>query len=73
MKYPEPKVIKALATTMRQYPELLEWIGEWKDRELDTLPFATTTPALSQGRCQVLCELYKFAKESPDHVKAKSL
>jgi hypothetical protein len=73
MKQPEPRVTKALANAVRQYPEILEWIGEWKSKELEILPFATATPALSQGRCQVLSELYKFAKESPEIVKAKSL
>jgi hypothetical protein len=73
MRQPDPKVTKALALAMRQYPEILEWLGDWKAQELGTLPYATNTPALSQGRCQVLSELYKFAKESPDHVKAKSL
>lgn len=73
MRYPEPKVIKAIALAMRQYPEILEWLGDWKAQELETLPYAGVTPAVSQGRCQVLAELHKFAKESPDIVKAKSL
>jgi len=73
MKHPEPKVIKALALAVRQYPEVLEWLGDWKQQELDSLPYASSTPALSQGRCQVLGELYKFAKESPEIMKAKSL
>lgn len=73
MRYPEPKVIKALALATRQYPEILEWIGDWRAQELDALPYSTNTPALSQGRCQVLSELYKFAKEAPEHVRAKSL
>jgi hypothetical protein len=73
MRHPEPKVIKALALAMRQYPEVLDWIGDWRRQELESLPYASNTSALSQGRCQVLCELYKFAKESPELVKAKSL
>jgi hypothetical protein len=73
MRYPEPKVIKAVALAVRQYPEILEWLGDWRAAELETLPYASNSAALSQGRCQVLCELYKFAKESPETVKAKSL
>jgi len=73
MRHPDPRVIKALAVVVRQYPEVMEWIEEWRNNELGSLPYATNTSALSQGRCQVLCELYKFAKESPDLVKAKSL
>jgi hypothetical protein len=73
MRHPDPRVIKALASAIRQYPEVLEWLREWKDQELENLPYASSTPALAQGRCQVLSELYKFAKEAPSIVTAKSL
>jgi len=73
VKHPEPKVIKAVALAMRQYPELLDWLKDWTNSELSNLPYAVNSSALSQGRCQVLCELYKFAKEAPELVKAKSL
>lgn len=73
MRYPEHKVIKALALATRQFPEILEWLGDWKAQELESLPFASGSPAIAQGRCQVLSELYKFAKDAPEHVKAKSL
>ena len=73
MRHPDPKVIKALASAVRQHPEILEWLQEWRDQEFESLPYASNTPALSQGRCQVLGELYKFAKEAPHIVAAKSL
>lgn len=62
---PEPQVVKALAAAMRQYPELLVWIGNWRQHELDQLPNAVNNPAVYQGRCQVLGELYKLAKDAP--------
>lgn len=62
---PEPQVVKAMASTVRQHPELLEWLATWKEHELNQLPNAVTNTAVFQGRCQVLCELYKFASESP--------
>lgn len=68
---PDPKVIKALAISVRQYPELLDWLKEWRYHELEQLPSAVNNAALMQGRCQVLGELYKFAKESPE-LAAKS-
>jgi len=68
---PDPKVVKALAISVRQYPELLDWIKEWRYHELEQLPSAVNNPALLQGRCQVLAELYKFAKEAPE-IAAKS-
>lgn len=70
---PEPEVIKALAIAIRQNPILLEWLAGWRMHELENLPNAINNPALSQGRCQVLSELYRFAKEAPDIAAAKSL
>lgn len=68
---PDPKVVKALAVSVRQYPELLDWLKDWRYHELEQLPNAVNNPALLQGRCQVLAELYKFAKEAPE-LAAKS-
>jgi hypothetical protein len=62
---PEPQVIKALGTAIRQHPELLEWFEGWYRHELESLPSAVNQPAVFQGRCQVLGELYKFAKDAP--------
>ena len=62
---PEPQVIKSMATVVRQHPEFLAWLANWRQHELDQLPNAVNNPAVFQGRCQVLGELYKFAKDSP--------
>jgi len=68
---PDPKVVHALGVCIRQYPEILDWLKTWRYHELEQLPLAVNNMALSQGRCQVLGELYKFAKESPE-LAAKS-
>ena len=68
---PDPKVIQALAYSVRQYPEILDWLKTWRMHELEQLPSAVNNAALMQGRCQVLGELYKLAKESPE-LAAKS-
>jgi hypothetical protein len=68
---PDPKVVKAFAITSRQYPEILEYLEAWRMRELEQLPNAINNAALMQGRCQVLGELYKLVKESPE-LAAKS-
>jgi hypothetical protein len=68
---PEPQIIHALAASVRQYPELLDWIRDWRLHELEQLPNTLNNTALSQGRCQVLGELYKFAKDAPA-IAAKS-
>jgi hypothetical protein len=69
---PDPNTVKLMAVIARQHPDFLEWLGEWRTRELEALPHAANNTALMQGRCQVLGELYKFAKESPE-LAAKSL
>jgi hypothetical protein len=68
---PEKNVVVAFAAVVRQYPELLDWLGTWRMHELEQLPHAMNNPALQQGRCQVLGELYKFAKDAPENA-AKS-
>jgi len=62
---PDDKVVLTLAAVVRQYPEFMTWIESWRQHELEQLPSAINNPALSQGRCQVLGELYKFAKDAP--------
>lgn len=68
---PDPKIVKALAVCVRQYPELLEWVNNWRQHELEQLPNVSNNVALAQGRCQVLSELAKLMNESPD-LAAKS-
>jgi hypothetical protein len=68
---PDPSVVKALSVAVRQHPELLEWLATWRMHELEQLPSAVNNAALMQGRCQVLGEIYKLAKESPE-LAAKS-
>lgn len=63
---PTDEVVKAFALIVRQYPQILTFLTEWKAHELEQLPFALNTSAVSQGRCQVLAELVKLATNSPD-------
>ena len=63
---PTDEVVKAFAVTGRQYPQILTFLTEWKNHELEQLPYALNTSAVSQGRCQVLAELVKLATNSPD-------
>ena len=68
---PSPEVTKALAASVRQYPEIAKWLQEWRMHELEQLPSVAQNTALAQGRCQVLTELSKFVSESPE-IAAKS-
>lgn len=63
---PSPDVVKSIAIMSRQYPDILEWLGEWQRHELERLPSVTQNVALAQGRCQVLSELHKLVEQSPD-------
>lgn len=72
MKQATPELIHALANSVRQYPIILEWMGEWRMTELERLPsVGPQSVTLAQGRCQILSELYKLMNESPD-LAAKS-
>ena len=66
MKQAPPELILALANSVRQYPVIQEWLGEWRMSELERLPSVGQNVTLAQGRCQVLGELYKLVSESPD-------
>jgi len=66
MKRPDPRVVKALALTTRQFPEVPQWIEDWYRQELEQLPSVGQNVALAQGRCQVLKELHELMKKSPD-------
>ena len=68
---PDERTVKAFALAVRQFPEILEYLAAWRTHELEQLPNAINNAALMQGRCQVLGELYKLAKESPE-LAAKS-
>jgi hypothetical protein len=68
---PDERTVKAFALAVRQFPEILEYFAAWRTHELDQLPNAINNAALMQGRCQVLGEIYKLVKESPE-LAAKS-
>lgn len=67
MKRPDPDVVKALAITARQFPEIQTWIEGWCTDELEQLPSVGQNVALAQGRCQVLKELRDLLRKSPDY------
>jgi len=66
MKRPDPRVVKALALTVRQFPEVHDWIEGWYRQELEQLPGVGQNVTLAQGRCQVLKELHELMRKSPE-------
>ena len=69
---PRPEVAKALSIIARQYPEVKLWLQSWRKHELEQLPSVLQNTALAQGRCQVLSEITKLIKQSPETFSAKS-
>lgn len=65
MKRPSPEVVEQLAYATKHYPLFFQWLEEWRQAELEALPSALANTALAQGRCLVLGELVKLAKEAP--------
>jgi hypothetical protein len=64
MTRPPPEVMIALA---RASNTLLPWLQDWRQRELDQLPYAApANVATAQGRCQLLTELYRLVQGAPD-------
>lgn len=68
MIQPTDNIWKALANTVRQYPELQSWFEAWQKGELERLPYAGQNSATQSGRCQVLMELVKLLNSAPDVV-----
>lgn len=62
---PDERTTKALANVAQHYPEVVNWISAWRMHELQRLPHAINNPALYQGRCQVLDELFALVKQAP--------
>jgi hypothetical protein len=64
MTRPPPEVVMALARASNM---ILPWLTEWRQRELEQLPFvAPASVAVAQGRCQMLTELYRLVQDAPD-------
>ena len=62
---PDERTMKALTNVVQHYPEVVDWISAWRMHELHRLPYAINNPTLSQGRCQVLDELFAVVKQAP--------
>lgn len=61
MIQPSADVQKTLASLARTHPHFVEWLGQWRQQELDRLPYSSAgVIGIAQGRCQVLTELHKL-------------
>lgn len=64
MTRPPAEVVVALARTSHV---LTPWLREWRQKELDQLPFAApNNVAIAQGRCQVLTEVLRLVQGAQD-------
>lgn len=64
---PEPELVQLLARVATHYPDVVKWMNDWRQHELEQLPnVSATSVSLAQGRCQVLTELCKLVNQSRD-------
>lgn len=68
MKRPDPQQLEALSHMARHNRDVVEFLVEWKERELNQLPSAVTNTGIFQGRCQVLQELVQLLQEAQNPV-----
>lgn len=67
MVRPPPEIVQMWASLSRSHPHLSDWLEEWRQRELDQLPYvAGANVMLAQGRCQVLTEIHKLVHDAPE-------
>lgn len=67
MRKPSDEDIIMLSAISRQYPKFKEWLEEWRQAELGTLPYhSPTNVGIGQGRCQVLTEVCKLVTDAPE-------
>lgn len=64
---PEPELIQLIARMASHYPDIAQWLNDWRAHELEQLPMAGPTVVQTmQGRCQILTELCKLVNGSRD-------
>lgn len=64
---PSAEVVEKWARIASHYPDIVDWLNEWRMLELERLPdTAPNVVATAQGRCQVLTELCKLVNNSRD-------
>lgn len=64
---PDPELVEKLARVASHYPDVVEWLNDWRMHELEQLPnVAPNVVGVAQGRCQVLTELCKLVNNSRD-------
>ena len=66
---PSAHDLDAIAQIGRHNKVFVEWLRQWRLRELEQLPnIAADKVSLAQGRCQVLTEIYKLVQDAPELV-----
>lgn len=57
---PSADQLNALRQMARHNPQVVEFLNEWRQAELESLPFATNNLDVCRGRVQTLTELQRF-------------
>lgn len=66
MKRPSPEIYDNIAKMARNFPQVVDWLGEWRMAELTQLPLRLENTAYAQGRAAVLGELYELIKKASE-------
>jgi hypothetical protein len=65
---PSPELVEMIARMGAHYPEIAKWLNDWRQHELDQLPYVSSgATGIAQGRCQLLTELCKLVNSSRDY------
>lgn len=65
MKKPDARTTAQYAVIQKQLDAVLTHLDEWRQDELNKLPYAGPNQTLAAGRCQVLKELVEFIHNAP--------
>lgn len=61
MLKPTDEQLKNFSILARQYPEFVEFLTDWRDKELNALPYSKNENLdVLRGRIQALTELQRF-------------
>lgn len=69
---PNKQILQKLANLMQHNNDIVSWLEQVYNIELERLPYAGENLAVMQGRCQVLGELVKLIKEAPGYFGGKA-
>jgi hypothetical protein len=56
---PSAEQLHTLRTIARQYPDFIQYLTDWRRKEMEQLPYARENLGVLQGRAQLLTEMQR--------------